>query len=274
MTPIQATATLNTHNTDKYCSADGVIQNADTNGFSGHLIEAKRLISTEKCSSADGVIQQNQKNGSTRDIMVRSADEKSTSADGIISQSTTTTQMMSRSAGDSITNLKYSSHLTISRAISGSLRLSATRTSSLNRDICDTSLSPCLEQNHFAENDEKPPSPPPKPSRTPGTNHKEKYIKDANIEQHPVNRIASYHASGSDSGNGSGDSIQSSATGDGSEPTLHRGVIIKNPKFMTSSASSVTLKSFCDFDVTTAEQELASIEIPVIEQVKVYIKFF
>ncbi|KAL1123793.1 hypothetical protein AAG570_001564 [Ranatra chinensis] len=65
--------------------------------------------------------------------------------------------------------------------------------------------------------------PPPKPS------------------MRPLLRVVSYHASGSDSGNGSGDSAQSSAAG---------GVIIRNPRYYVPrsgipvSSSSTTLKAY------------------------------
>uniref|UniRef100_A0A8D9A9M9 Breast cancer anti-estrogen resistance protein 3 homolog n=3 Tax=Cacopsylla melanoneura TaxID=428564 RepID=A0A8D9A9M9_9HEMI len=87
---------------------------------------------------------------------------------------------------------------------------------------------------------------PPKPSRG------MKY-SDSTTTLHHMNQV-SYQASGSDSGNGSGDSVQSSATGDGSESTTpvstlpHQrpsGVVIKNPRYgLPTSCSSSTLKAF------------------------------
>ena len=91
-------------------------------------------------------------------------------------------------------------------------------------------------------------------------------------------RVASYHASGSDSGNGSGDSAQSSAAGDttdsinSSTVPHHRGVIIKNPRYhhghvrqlsnsaLVSSCSSSTLKPL-EYD-SAAEDSLLLLSVP------------
>ncbi|CAO1367711.1 unnamed protein product [Diamesa hyperborea] len=142
----------------------------------------------------------------------------------------------------------------------GSSRQLHSRTPSLNRETSE-SLSPCIEQKNPGENDEtdQAPSPPPKPNR----NLSQSNQKDDQLG--PVQRVASYHASGSDSGNGSGDSAQSSATGE--EIQQHRGVIIKNPRFIPNSVSSVTLKSFADIDPVAAEEALLAMAIPVIEQI-------
>ncbi|XP_070133700.1 breast cancer anti-estrogen resistance protein 3 homolog isoform X3 [Drosophila bipectinata] len=96
--------------------------------------------------------------------------------------------------------------------------------------------------------DSGPPSPPPKPR------------KEA------VAAVLAYQASGSDSGNGSGDS----ALGDGSEVIIQRGVVIKNPRFMSSSASNGTLKSFTDFDALASEEQLFAMAI---EEIKPTSKF-
>lgn len=67
--------------------------------------------------------------------------------------------------------------------------------------------------------------------------------------------MTSYHTSGSDSGNGSGDSALSSAAGDDNN---HRnsGVVIKNPRYnLTNSESSTTLKNY-DYDYAEAETKL------------------
>ncbi|XP_026682920.1 breast cancer anti-estrogen resistance protein 3-like [Diaphorina citri] len=85
---------------------------------------------------------------------------------------------------------------------------------------------------------------PPKPSRAMKYSDSTTTLNQMNV---------SYQASGSDSGNGSGDSVQScSATGDGSESTTpvstlpHQrpsGVVIKNPRYgLPTSCSSSTLK--------------------------------
>lgn len=66
------------------------------------------------------------------------------------------------------------------------------------------------------------------------------------------------------SGNGSGDSAQSSATEDILQNRC--GVVIKNPKFIPNSASSVTLKNFSNIDPIAAEEALRSMNIPVMEQ--------
>lgn len=93
-------------------------------------------------------------------------------------------------------------------------------------------------------------------------------------------RVASYHASGSDSGNGSGDSAQSSAAGDTTDSintsTLphHRsgGVVIKNPRYyhghvrqlsnsvLANSCSSSTLKPL-EYD-SAAEDSLLLLSVP------------
>ncbi|KAH8381206.1 hypothetical protein KR200_009953, partial [Drosophila serrata] len=88
--------------------------------------------------------------------------------------------------------------------------------------------------------DSRPPSPPPKPRKE------------------PMAAVLAYQASGSDSGNGSGDS----ALGDPSEVmTIQRGVIIKNPRFMSTSISNGTLKSFTEFDAFAAEEQLFTMAI-------------
>ncbi|XP_070855356.1 breast cancer anti-estrogen resistance protein 3 homolog isoform X4 [Drosophila suzukii] len=82
--------------------------------------------------------------------------------------------------------------------------------------------------------DSRPPSPPPKPRKE------------------PIVAVLAYQASGSDSGNGSGDST----LGDAFEPSIQRGVVIKNPRFINTSVLNETLKSFKEFDVLAAEEEL------------------
>jgi len=93
--------------------------------------------------------------------------------------------------------------------------------------------------------DSRPPSPPPKPRKE------------------PMAAVLAYQASGSDSGNGSGDS----ALGDACETSVQRGVIIKNPRFMTTSVSNGTLKSFTEFDVLAAEEELFTMAIEEVKTV-------
>lgn len=212
-------------------SADGVIQNGPE--VPPHV---KRLMQIEKCSSVDGISKRGDEN---KEPNGQTNDERATSADGII---------VNGRAGDIVKSLKFTSH-SLPRGQVANGRQVPLRTSSLSRDTSDHSLSPCAE-NKTPENED---GPPPKP------------IKERNKDElAPVNRVASYHASGSDSGNGSGDSAQSSATGE--EVQQNRGVIIKNPRFIPNSMSSVTLKSFADIDPIAAEEALRAMDIPMIEQ--------
>lgn len=209
--------------------------------------QIQRIIngSSDKYNSADGIVvlRKGDENQEPNGQMIRSIedDEKSTSADGIVNGNHT----MSHSAGgfNSLTRSE----------ISGNPKNKAPvplRTSSLNRNSSNSSLSVDKTPN----GDE---APPPKP------------LKDRGKDD-PVQRVASYHASGSDSGNGSGDSAQSSTTGE--EITQNRcgGVIIKNPRFMQNSHSSVTLKSFADIDPVAAEEAFRCMEIPYIQQISQY----
>ncbi|XP_055684873.1 SH2 domain-containing protein 3C isoform X2 [Lutzomyia longipalpis] len=123
---------------------------------------------------------------------------------------------------------------------------------------CDKSLSPCMEQKVSPDEKENTaPSPPPKPARG---------LKEAPPEpQRPLYRHPSYHASGSDSGNGSGDSAQSSVAGE--DLIQHRGVVIRNPRFIPNSASSVTLKCYVEMDPIAAEEALLAMDIPRVDPV-------
>ncbi len=165
--------------------------------------ETRRLASSssEKCNSADGVIETK----GHSNIMTRSAEEKSASGDGVI-QTANNNRIMSRSIGDAAINNKFSTH-SLPRT-QGSLQsvnrlLSSSRPSSLSRDPNDSTLSPCIERRRIDggdEENESPPSPPPKPQRAPSILRNENH-KELPIENGPLNRVASYHASGSDSGN-------------------------------------------------------------------------
>lgn len=75
---------------------------------------------------------------------------------------------------------------------------------------------------------------------------------------------------GSDSGNGSGDSALSSTTDTG-EAHKNCGVIIKNPRYnsMTTSESSTTLKNF-EMDWLAAEEKLMQLEQPELNLVSRY----
>lgn len=100
-----------------------------------------------------------------------------------------------------------------------------------------------MSRNASVDTPDRPPSPPPKPRKEP-----------------MAAAVLAYQASGSDSGNGSGDS----APGDCSELcslAQRGGVIIKNPRFMTNSASNGTLKSFTEFDALAAEEQLFTLPI-------------
>ncbi|XP_055599680.1 breast cancer anti-estrogen resistance protein 3 homolog isoform X2 [Uranotaenia lowii] len=236
----------------RYCSADGVIQsNGSSPPDSKTLPKPTRLAgSTEKCNSADGVIHQDSSARSTPAV-----DEKCSSADGVVK-----TQNLNRSISQS---LPRSNSLRSSHGIMGS------RASSINKEPSEHSLSPCMEQKHFAEDDEETeqvPSPPPKPIR--GVNRNDS-MKESD-RNGAIHRMGSYHPSGSDSGNGSGDSAQSSATGEDIAPQHRGGVILKNPRFIPNSMSSVTLRSYVDFDPLAAEEALLSMPIPTYEQVSRY----
>lgn len=238
LTPVQQQTQRILNSNEKYQSADGVILNGPE--VPPHV---RRLMQIEKCSSVDGISKRGDENKEPNgQTMMNQVDEKPTSADGIING----THSMSRASNGS----NFTSHSLPRGQTSSNGRQLNPRTSSLSQDASETSLSPCAE-NKTPENED---GPPPKP------------LKDRNKEElGPVNRVASYHPSGSDSGNGSGDSAQSSATGE--EIQQNRGgVVIKNPRFIPNSLSSVTLKSFADIDPVAAEEALRAMEIPLIEQ--------
>ena len=226
LTPNQPQTQRILNTNEKYQSADGVIQNGPE--VPPHV---RRLMQIEKCFSVDGISKRGDENQEPNGQVL---DEKSTSADGIIN-------------GNNLKVSKFTSHSLPRGQANG--KQAHSRTSSLNRDASNH-LSPCNE-NKSQENEN---GAPPKP------------LKDRNKEElGPINRVASYHPSGSDSGNGSGDSAQSSAAGE--EVQQNRsGVIIKNPRFIPNSFSSVTLKSFAEIDPIAAEEALRAMDIPVIEQ--------
>lgn len=239
LTPVQPQQAQRILSSEKYNSGDGVIQNGAE--VPPHV---RRLMQIEKCSSVDGISRRSDENKENGQGVIKTVDEKPTSADGVING----TQSMSQSAGDIMKGFKFTSH-SLPRGQPQNRQLHS-RTSSLSRDTSNHSLSPCAENKSPDED-----GPPPKPM-------KDKHKDDLA----PVNRVASYHPSGSDSGNGSGDSAQSSATGE--ELQQNRcGVVIKNPRFIPNSLSSVTLKSFADIDPVAAEEALRAMDIPLIEQV-------
>lgn len=205
--------------------------------------QSQRIInmSSDKYNSIDGLtlMRKGDENQEPNGQMIRSIEneEKATSADGVINGN----HNMSNSTG----GLKFASNSLPRSEPSANPKNKAPvppRTSSLHRNGSTSSLTPNTEE-----------LPPPKP------------VKDRGKDD-PVQRVASYHASGSDSGNGSGDSAQSSTTGE--EIAQNRcGVIIKNPRFMPNSLSSVTLKSFAYIDPVAAEETFRSMEIPYIERI-------
>lgn len=94
-------------------------------------------------------------------------------------------------------------------------------------------------------------------------------LKDLPLDIRPqVNRFVTYHASGSDSGNGSGDSVQSPAANefDGLQHHQQRGVVIRTPHFLNNSMSSITLKNAADVDYSALESNLMAMELNEIEQ--------
>lgn len=203
---------------EKYCSADGVIQ------------EGVQLSNSEKCDSSETIKATDEPNKPNGRVNTQSL-PRATSAQAL-----------------------------------RSIRLHS-RTSSLTRDYSDSSLSPCVEQRQPLD-DTSVPSPPPKPIRNSSlTRHSD---DKENRQLSATSRDPSYRASGSDSGNGSGDSAQSSATGEEAAPPPRTGVIIRNPRYLANSCSSVTLKSFADFDPVEVEQALLQQPLPEMKQTSAY----
>lgn len=234
--------------------------------------------------------------------------DKSASADGVITKNTAGTFHMSRS-GNGPDAHKFSTHSLSRMATSNSShRLimppmragSLTRGDSLSGGGCarfdPAGVPESDERGDSSATSSSSPSPPPKPLRCgntggqpPSTHYQQQRsdslatlnVKDpAVMENGLLNRVVSYHASGSDSGNGSGDSAQSSAAGDpleaagggvghhngsaGAQQSHRGGVHIKNPRFMAASASSATLKSFADVDYAAVERQLLDTQPPLL----------
>ncbi|XP_018575403.1 breast cancer anti-estrogen resistance protein 3 homolog [Anoplophora glabripennis] len=204
----------------------------------------------------------------------RISQEKCNSADGVIQS-----PLMTRSAGSDATTagLKFSTH-SLPRNPHNKLSLSSS-SNTLGRNCritSDSTLSPCAERRFFNENDSGlSESPPPKPSRFPCLVRTESRDSDVTDTRHSLDsgflthgslqRVTSYHASGSDSGNGSGDSTLSSAAGDPVEVQKNSGVIIKNPRYnMSTSESSTTLKNF-EIDWQVAEEKLFQMQQPELD---------
>ncbi|XP_050294522.1 breast cancer anti-estrogen resistance protein 3 homolog isoform X2 [Anthonomus grandis grandis] len=186
----------------------------------------------------------------------RMSQEKCNSADGVIQS-----PLMTRSVGSESVNsgLKFSTH-SLPRTTHNtrlSLSNSANTLGRHCRITSDPTLSPCAERRGGNDaTDSGIESPPPKPSRVPGLARAESVDSAAlGFPSHGgLQRVTSYHASGSDSGNGSGDSALSSAAGDTAD--LPKGVVIKNPRYnMSTSESSTTLKNF-EIDYMEIEEKL------------------
>ncbi|XP_059486098.1 breast cancer anti-estrogen resistance protein 3 homolog isoform X2 [Neocloeon triangulifer] len=126
---------------------------------------------------------------------------------------------------------------------------------SMMRVTSDPALSPCMERRHLLDTDPQG-SPPPKPSRVPCMS------SDLRGAAQGV-----YHASGSDSGNGSGDSVQSSADAMESSSTSLKpcnvGVVIKNPSrsYTPPDAVEPVLEPSSAFDLDS----FATLLLPVKE---------
>ncbi|XP_049529798.1 breast cancer anti-estrogen resistance protein 3 homolog isoform X1 [Anopheles darlingi] len=266
----------------RYCSADGVI-GGPVDGKAGATTGSSRPTRMvdgggEKCNSADGVIHSDTVNGARSST----GEEKSSSADGVVKPQSIPQRPNSTDPAAAAAAHKGSTH---SLARSASLRSShgklGSRASSINKEPSEHSLSPCIEQQQFGENEEehvRPPSPPPKPIRGGGggTLQRHESFKDSDTStaqagSHGRGALSSYHPSGSDSGNGSGDSAQSSATGeDLAIPHRAGGVVLKNPRFIPTSLSSVTLRSHLEIDPVAAEEALLAMQIPIFEQTSRY----
>ncbi|XP_067001303.1 breast cancer anti-estrogen resistance protein 3 homolog isoform X2 [Anabrus simplex] len=237
-------------------------------------------------------------------------DEKSNSADGVIQTSAMTRSAGHEPVSNnkfSTHSLPRSAALSCSKqsASSGS-QTPVSKNGKMVRVTSDPALSPCLERRRFGyyselqddhEGAALPEHPPPKPSRIPSLmRHDSKDTapplpakESDNLENGSAGtladnasslhghhgtfqRVASYHASGSDSGNGSGDSAQSSAAGDTTDsncapPGHHRGgVVIKNPRYLShtrqlSNSSSGAAQKPVEYD-SAAEDSLLMLSIP------------
>lgn len=222
----------------------------------------------EKCNSADGVIQSNTEGGEQQNPVKQS--------------------IAARSIGAQIANSKlHTQSLPRINSVNNGFKsnprfLSLTRATSLTRESGSDSIRDNTkdfeEEEEITPTTESPISPPPKPIRSMvNLRHHDSNmtLKDLALDNGPLNRVASYHASGSDSGNGSGDSTQSSAATDllpdnAVQQQRFGGVVIRNPRYMTSSASSVTLKSFADIDFQAIEENLLALNVPTIEQDSIF----
>ncbi|XP_023291492.2 breast cancer anti-estrogen resistance protein 3 homolog isoform X1 [Lucilia cuprina] len=272
LTPAQAIVVSNMKNAEAGNSADGVIQSStgmdaivssgsmnqlnQANG-QGYRPDIRRFSQFEKSNSICGSPNETQLHSHLENLNMHG--KIPTNGFQTIARCT---------ANDMVDNhIKFTTH-SLPRPATNNFRNNLNRTSSLARDFnADSSASmfSSLEISKIPELPEKPPSPPPKPNRNAGqTGSLSRPNKEPSglEQQYPLQRQGGmagiYQLSGSDSGNGSGDSMP----GDMNEFIMHRGVIIKNPRFMTTSMSSVTLKSLSEFDVEAAEDQLFTLEIP------------
>uniref|UniRef100_A0A1I8M4R1 Breast cancer anti-estrogen resistance protein 3 homolog n=1 Tax=Musca domestica TaxID=7370 RepID=A0A1I8M4R1_MUSDO len=282
LTPAQAIVVSNIKNAEAGNSADGMIQGNGENGTSSnggsmtHLhnsnnhgyrpeVIARRFNQLEKSNSVCG---------SPNDGTQLHSHLENLSIHGKIPANGF--QTIARcTMGDVVDHqhTKFTTH-SLPRPATNSFRGNLNRTSSLARDFNvdngSSNMFSSLEISKIPELPEKPPSPPPKPNRSNGAgvgsiSSLARLPKEGGVildQQYPLQRQGGmagiYQLSGSDSGNGSGDSMP----GDMNEFIMHRGVIIKNPRFMSSSTSSATLKSLSEFDVQAAEDLLFTLEIP------------
>lgn len=277
LTPAQAIVVSNMKNADAGNSADGIIhcggpgsENVGNGGGSlnhlnhsnghGFRSEGRRFPQFEKSNSVCSSNSENHLHSHLENLNMHG--KIPTNGFQTIARCT---------ANDVLDNhhIKFTTH-SLPRPATNVFRNNLNRTSSLARDFnADSSASmlSSLEISKIPELPEKPPSPPPKPNRNgvqaPAVPRATKDVSSLE-QQYPLQRQGQggmggiYQLSGSDSGNGSGDSMP----GDMNEFIMHRGVVIKNPRFMTTSVSSVTLKSLSEFDVEAAEDQLFTLEIP------------
>lgn len=272
LTPAHATPPSNvrqSHNSESCSSGDGIIQVAHTplgendnpNGFLDH---GRRLGNFEKEVLASETSLVGGDNLNLQSRLEHLAQTGKLHGNGF--------QTIARCSAvtEAIDHFKFTTH-SLPRPNTNNFRgNSIMRISSLARDFGSDAvgLSTSLEGRQIPELPEKPPSPPPKPVRANSQTRKEKE-QQQQLAAHRAGIVGvGYHASGSDSGNGSGDSVQSSIPGDSNEFTQHRGVIIKNPRFLSSSASSAALKSLADFDMVAAEEQLFTMELPDFKPVR------
>ncbi|XP_075151360.1 breast cancer anti-estrogen resistance protein 3 homolog isoform X2 [Haematobia irritans] len=281
LTPAQAIVVSNIKNAETANSADGVLQGNGSAGTSdsynanmgaggsmnhlnhsnGHALRSeatRRFNQLEKSNSVCGAPSETQLQSHLENLNIHG--KLPTNGFQTIARCT---------VGDVVDHhTKFTTH-SLPRPATNSFRGNFNRSSSLARDFnVETSCNmfSSLEISKIPELPEKPPSPPPKPNRSNGGGNINSLSRPPKEiggleQQYPLQRqgmAGIYQLSGSDSGNGSGDSMP----GDTNEFIMHRGVIIKNPRFMSTSASSVTLKSLSEFDVQAAEDQLFTLPLP------------